>query len=109
MYLGQPLDEAYIKRMIKQGYQMIFTSVQIPEEDDETKYHYFTKLLNLLKHEQVTYLIDANRGNVTETHTCELPEDAGERQMFIIDKKRQTPKKYPRKPGTPNKTPLLEK
>ena len=43
MYLGQPLDEAYIKRMIKQGYQMIFTSVQIPEEDDETKYHYFTK------------------------------------------------------------------
>ncbi|MDI1799308.1 hypothetical protein QI487_11315, partial [Staphylococcus aureus] len=22
---------------------------------------------------------------------------------------RQTPKKYPRKPGTPNKTPLLEK
>lgn len=38
MYLGQPLDEAYIKRMIKQGYQMIFTSVQIPEEDDETKF-----------------------------------------------------------------------
>ena len=23
VYLGQPLDEAYIKRMIKQGYQMI--------------------------------------------------------------------------------------
>ncbi|MBK4050611.1 16S rRNA (guanine(527)-N(7))-methyltransferase RsmG, partial [Staphylococcus aureus] len=37
------------------------------------------------------------------------PEDAGERQMFIIDKKSQTPKKYPRKPGPPNKTPLLEK
>ncbi len=65
MYLGQPLDEAYIKRMIKQGYQMIFTSVQIPEEDDETKYHYFTKLLNLLKYEQVTYLIDANPSILT--------------------------------------------
>lgn len=26
-------------------------------------------------------------GNVTETHTFKLPEDAGERQMFIIDKK----------------------
>ena len=65
VYLGQPLDEAYIKRMIKQGYQMIFTSVQIPEEDDETKYHYFTKLLNLLKHEQVTYLIDANPSILT--------------------------------------------
>lgn len=65
VYLGQPLDEAYIKRMIKQGYQMIFTFVQIPEEDDETKYHYFTKLLNLLKHEQVTYLIDANPSILT--------------------------------------------
>ncbi|MCQ1260099.1 DUF871 domain-containing protein [Staphylococcus aureus] len=67
VYLGQPLDEAYIKRMIKQGYQMIFTSVQIPEEDDETKYHYFTKLLNLLKHEQVTYLIDANPSILTSS------------------------------------------
>ncbi len=30
-----------------------------------TKYHYFTKLLNLLKYEQVTYLIDANPSILT--------------------------------------------
>ncbi|HHS2988611.1 TPA: 6-phospho-N-acetylmuramidase [Staphylococcus argenteus] len=65
VYLGQPLDEAYIKRMINLGYQTIFTSIQIPEEDDETKYHYFTQLLNLLQHEQVTYLIDANPSILT--------------------------------------------
>ena len=47
-------------------------------------------------------------GNVTETHTFELPEDAGERQMFIIDKKTDA-EKVSKKPGTPNKTPLLEK
>ena len=29
--------------------------------------------------------------------------------MIVIDKQRQTAKKYPRKPGTPNKSPLLEK
>ncbi|HHX0180747.1 TPA: 16S rRNA (guanine(527)-N(7))-methyltransferase RsmG [Staphylococcus aureus] len=58
--------------------------------------------------EEAKFAISVLGGNVTETHTFELPEDAGERQMFIIDKKRQTPKKYPRKPGTPNKTPLLE-
>ncbi|EVM59668.1 ribosomal RNA small subunit methyltransferase G, partial [Staphylococcus aureus M0928] len=58
---------------------------------------------------EAKFAISVLGGNVTETHTFKLPEDAGERQMFIIDKKRQTPKKYPRKPGTPNKTPLLEK
>ena len=48
-------------------------------------------------------------GKVLDTISYELPEDAGERQMIIIDKRSQTPKKYPRKPGTPNKSPLLEK
>lgn len=48
-------------------------------------------------------------GKVQDTISYELPEDAGERQMIIIEKRSQTPKKYPRKPGTPNKAPLLEK
>ncbi|MDG0842043.1 16S rRNA (guanine(527)-N(7))-methyltransferase RsmG [Staphylococcus equorum] len=48
-------------------------------------------------------------GKVRETISYELPEEAGERQMIIIDKRSQTPKKYPRKPGTPNKSPLLNK
>ena len=43
-----------------------------------------------------------------DTYTFELPENAGERQMIIIDKRRQTSKKYPRKPGSPNKSPLVE-
>ncbi|CFO38491.1 16S rRNA methyltransferase GidB [Staphylococcus aureus] len=48
-------------------------------------------------------------GKVVDTISYELPENAGERQMIIVDKRSQTPKKYPRKPGTPNKSPLLEK
>lgn len=48
-------------------------------------------------------------GKVRETISYELPEEAGERQMILIDKRSQTPKKYPRKPGTPNKSPLLYK
>ncbi|EHJ09124.1 16S rRNA (guanine(527)-N(7))-methyltransferase RsmG [Staphylococcus simiae] len=59
--------------------------------------------------EEAQFAIHVLGGNVEETYTFELPEDAGERQMFVINKQRQTPKKYPRKPGTPNKTPLLEK
>ncbi len=47
--------------------------------------------------EEAKFAISVLGGNVTETHTFELPEDAGERQMFIIDKKRQTPKKYAKK------------
>lgn len=59
--------------------------------------------------EEAQFAISVLGGNVEETYTFELPEGAGERQMFVINKQRQTPKKYPRKPGTPNKTPLLEK
>ena len=58
--------------------------------------------------QEATFAINILGGNVKETHTFELPENAGERQMIIIDKRRQTSKKYPRKPGTPNKSPLVE-
>ncbi|MDW4357576.1 16S rRNA (guanine(527)-N(7))-methyltransferase RsmG [Staphylococcus saprophyticus] len=59
--------------------------------------------------EEARFGIGVLGGKVLDTISCELPEDAGERQMIIIDKRSQTPKKYPRKPGTPNKSPLLEK
>ncbi|WP_210124683.1 16S rRNA (guanine(527)-N(7))-methyltransferase RsmG [Staphylococcus sp. GDY8P165P] len=59
--------------------------------------------------EEARFGIGVLGGKVLETISYELPEDAGERQMIIIDKRSQTPKKYPRKPGTPNKSPLLEK
>lgn len=35
-----------------------------------------------------------------------LPVEESERSLFIFDKVKQTPKKYPRKPGVPNKTPI---
>lgn len=46
-------------------------------------------------------------GEVTEMHTFQLPEDNGERNIALIQKVKKTPKKYPRKPGVPNKTPLV--
>lgn len=45
-------------------------------------------------------------GKVREDIRFELPEDAGERHIILIDKKKETPNKYPRKPGKPNKNPL---
>lgn len=47
-------------------------------------------------------------GRIEDVYTFELPEDAGERQIIKIKKRSQTPKKYPRKPGTPNKSPLID-
>lgn len=58
--------------------------------------------------QEANFAINILGGNVKETFSFELPEDAGERQMIVIDKRRHTSKKYPRKPGTPNKSPLLE-
>lgn len=45
-------------------------------------------------------------GKVREDISFELPEEAGERHIILIDKKKETPNKFPRKPGTPNKSPL---
>ncbi|PIC77226.1 MULTISPECIES: 16S rRNA (guanine(527)-N(7))-methyltransferase RsmG [Sporosarcina] len=39
-------------------------------------------------------------------HEFVLPEENSERHIFVFEKKKQTPKKYPRKPGVPNKTPI---
>ena len=45
-------------------------------------------------------------GKIREDFIFELPKEAGERHILLIDKKKETHKKYPRKPGTPNKSPL---
>ncbi|SET25445.1 16S rRNA m(7)G-527 methyltransferase [Oceanobacillus limi] len=45
-------------------------------------------------------------GEVAKSHTFSLPMEDSERSIVIIDKKRKTPKKFPRKPGTPNKEPI---
>lgn len=45
-------------------------------------------------------------GKTRKVETFELPEDAGERSILLIDKIKKTPNKYPRQAGTPNKKPL---
>lgn len=45
-------------------------------------------------------------GKFLEDAAFELPEDAGERHIIRIAKKKESPNKYPRKPGTPAKKPI---
>lgn len=45
-------------------------------------------------------------GEVVEKHSFVLPLEESERNIIVIEKKKQTQKKYPRKPGTPNKSPI---
>ncbi|MGE6630723.1 16S rRNA (guanine(527)-N(7))-methyltransferase RsmG [Bacillus sp. NPDC077027] len=45
-------------------------------------------------------------GQMIETHSFVLPMEESERNIIVIEKIKQTPKKYPRKPGTPNKSPI---
>ncbi|MCM0599553.1 16S rRNA (guanine(527)-N(7))-methyltransferase RsmG [Periweissella fabalis] len=46
-------------------------------------------------------------GQVLETHAFTLP-NGDPREIDVVQKTKVTPKKYPRKPGTPNKEPLGE-
>ncbi|WP_188455404.1 16S rRNA (guanine(527)-N(7))-methyltransferase RsmG [Virgibacillus oceani] len=46
-------------------------------------------------------------GEIKEIHEFNLPEENSERSIIVIDKKRKTPKKYPRKAGMPNKSPIV--
>lgn len=52
------------------------------------------------------FALDLLGGELTKIHQLSLPKEDSDRYIMIIDKKRKTPKKYPRKPGTPNKSPL---
>lgn len=45
-------------------------------------------------------------GKLERTQSLELPFHAGERWFILIRKVKDTPKKYPRQPGIPNKQPL---
>ncbi|CEG29486.1 16S rRNA methyltransferase GidB [Bacillus sp. B-jedd] len=45
-------------------------------------------------------------GKTKDTHTFSLPIEESERTIIVIQKEKTTPKKYPRKPGTPNKIPI---
>lgn len=45
-------------------------------------------------------------GNLKNVFSFKLPYEESERNIIVIDKVKATPKKYPRKPGTPNKSPI---
>ncbi|WP_042464259.1 16S rRNA (guanine(527)-N(7))-methyltransferase RsmG [Neobacillus dielmonensis] len=45
-------------------------------------------------------------GKLEQKFTFTLPIENFERTVIVIEKEKPTPKKYPRKPGTPNKTPI---
>lgn len=45
-------------------------------------------------------------GKTRKVEMFDLPHEAGERNIVLIDKEKNTPNKYPRQAGTPNKKPL---
>ncbi|MDM5329531.1 16S rRNA (guanine(527)-N(7))-methyltransferase RsmG [Neobacillus sp. CF12] len=45
-------------------------------------------------------------GKLEQKFTFTLPMEESERNILVIKKEKQTPKKYPRKPGTPGKMPI---
>lgn len=46
-------------------------------------------------------------GKVENQHFFTLPKEDSERAIFVIKKIKKTPRKYPRKAGVPNKSPLI--
>lgn len=45
-------------------------------------------------------------GKVVDLFSFLLPVEESERNIYVINKTKETPNKYPRKPGTPNKLPI---
>lgn len=83
------LSELCLPLLKKEGTFIAMKAAHAPEELDDA-----------------TAAIGKLGGKVRETYSFELPEDAGERTIILIDKKKETPNKYPRRPGTPGKSPL---
>lgn len=50
--------------------------------------------------------VQALGGKTEAVHSFKLPIEESERSIVVIRKIKPTPGKYPRKPGTPNKTPI---
>lgn len=56
--------------------------------------------------DKADYAIKTLGGEVKAINHFVLPGEDSERNIVIVEKKRKTPNKYPRKPGTPGKEPL---
>lgn len=58
---------------------------------------------------QALFAIKTLGGKVAHSDQFELPLSGDLREIIVIDKIASTPKRYPRRPGTPNKEPLLSR
>lgn len=58
---------------------------------------------------QAQFAITILGGKFIEDIELQLPKLGDERHIIVIDKRKETPKKYPRKAGTPAKQPLTAK
>lgn len=76
--------------LVKQGGQFVALKAAAGQEELKDA----TQAIKLLG----TILVDS--------HEFTLPIEESERTLYVFDKVKNTPKKYPRKPGTPNKTPI---
>jgi 16S rRNA (guanine527-N7)-methyltransferase len=56
--------------------------------------------------DKANYAIKTLGGEVKSINHFTLPSEDSDRNIVIVEKKRKTPTKDPRKPGTPGKEPL---
>ena len=84
------LSELCLPLVKQNGYFISWKGAKVNEEIDEAK-----KAINVLG------------GEIEEVHSFNLPVEKSERNIILVYKKRHTPKKYPRKAGTPNKFPII--
>ncbi len=84
------LTELCLPLVKKEGYFIAMKAAKSEEEVQEAK-----KAISLLG------------GKWIEDLSITLPSSEDERHLLVIQKKKETPKKYPRKPGTPNKQPII--
>lgn len=81
----------YCLPFVKVGGKFVsYKSVSVDEEITQSK--------------KVVYVLG---GEIEKVEKFNLPESDMERALVIIEKKRSTPKKYPRKAGMPTKEPLV--
>lgn len=70
---------------------------------------YFIALKGALGEEELKesqHAISTLGGEIEGTYSLILPEEESQREIIVIKKIKPTPKKYPRKPGTPLRQPL---
>ncbi|WNB92090.1 16S rRNA (guanine(527)-N(7))-methyltransferase RsmG [Bacillus sp. NEB1478] len=83
------LSELCLPLVKKNGHFLAMKGANLPEEVKDGE-----KAVKLLG------------GKIKDVHSFLLPIEESERNIVIIDKVKETPKKFPRKPGTPNKSPI---